>query len=328
MPISCKINLMAARSPQFAGVAKHARDHFGPAHDERIPPADSVVYVCGGRLPLEPGFHMHYHEGMEVGVVVSGRMDLVFGDTVFPCTPGDVFLSAMWEPHGWHTTAAGATNLGIIFRLDFLGNDFAQRIPWLSPFAAPAAQRPRVTTSHTRERVLVIARFLLQETTERDRGWVEVVRAGLQWLLVELIRDWHGPDRPKGVRSDHPSPNDLARIMPAVALVQDDAARVVRASEAAAACNLSLSRFQVIFRSTMGISFARFRLRSRLAFCAHRLLTTDLPIEAIADQAGFVDRSHLHRAFVRQYGCTPGQFREQQRMPGLYRARLAPPSLE
>ena len=322
---------MPARSVRTGDQAQHllhAGEHYGLAHDEHNPPPNTLAHVSAGPIGFDPGFHMHFHEGMELGVVLSGKEELIFEDEVFPCTPGDVWLCAMWEPHGWRPCSGGGTQVVVIFRPEFVGNELAMRVPWLSPFAVPASQRPRASGPHMRQRLLGIARSIAHEVTNRQRGWIEVTRVGLQWLLIELIRDWRPPQRLERPKSVKPSPNDLARIMPAVALVQDDAARVVRASAAAAACNLSLSRFQVIFRSTMGISFARFRLRSRLAFCAHRLLTTDLPIEAIADQAGFVDRSHLHRAFVRQYGCTPGQFREQQRMPGLYRARLAPPSLE
>jgi transcriptional regulator GlxA family with amidase domain len=39
------------------------------------------------------------------------------------------------------------------------------------------------------------------------------------------------------------------------------------------------------------------------------LLTSNLPIEAIARKAGFVDASHFHRTFVKHYGCTPRTYR-------------------
>jgi AraC-like DNA-binding protein len=264
---------------------------------------------------------MHFHQGMEVGVVLSGSEELVFNEAVLTCTPGDAWLCSMWEPHGWRASSGGGTQIAVIFRPEFVGDDLALRIPWLSPFAVPASQRPRTTTSQMRQRLLTIARCMSHDVVGGQRGWLEVVRVGLQWLLIELVRDWRPPQRQERLGVREPSPNDLARIMPAVTLVQDDLSRVVRLSEAAATCSLSMSRFHAIFRMTMGISFARFCLRSRLALCAHRLLTTDRPIEAIADEAGFVDRSHLHRAFVKQYRCTPGQFRDQHRTPVPRRSR-------
>jgi transcriptional regulator GlxA family with amidase domain len=61
----------------------------------------------------------------------------------------------------------------------------------------------------------------------------------------------------------------------------------------------------------MGLTFGKFALRNRVAHAASVLLSTDLPLEAIAGEYGFGDASHLHHAFVKQYGCTPVQYREQ-----------------
>ena len=61
----------------------------------------------------------------------------------------------------------------------------------------------------------------------------------------------------------------------------------------------------------MGLSFGMFCRRSRLGRVAQLLLSTDLSTETIAGEAGFADGSHLHRAFVKQYGCTPGVYRAQ-----------------
>jgi AraC-like DNA-binding protein len=83
--------------------------------------------------------------------------------------------------------------------------------------------------------------------------------------------------------------------------------------EAASRCGLGRAQFSLVFRDTMGMSFGRFCLRSRLGFVAEMLLSTDLPTQAIAQRAGFVDGSHMHRAFVARYGCTPGQYRADNR---------------
>ena len=91
--------------------------------------------------------------------------------------------------------------------------------------------------------------------------------------------------------------------------MQGDLHGKVSGPAVAAACALSPSRFYHLFRNAMGISFGRFALRARLAFAAQHLLYTDHSIRRIADEAGFVDCSHLHRSFVRHYGCAPGEYR-------------------
>jgi hypothetical protein len=61
----------------------------------------------------------------------------------------------------------------------------------------------------------------------------------------------------------------------------------------------------------MGQSYCSFRGRTRLAYAAQLLLTTDWPVERIAEQLGFADASHLHHAFARIYGCTPARYRTE-----------------
>ena len=48
-----------------------------------------------------------------------------------------------------------------------------------------------------------------------------------------------------------------------------------------------------------------------------RLGLAYLPLAAIADETGFVDRSHLHRAFGAHYGCSPTQYRTSRQLPNI-----------
>ena len=86
--------------------------------------------------------------------------------------------------------------------------------------------------------------------------------------------------------------------------------------EAAATCGLSVSQFGYVFRNVMGLSFGKFCMRARLAYVAQLLLGTNLSVEAIAQETGFADASHLHHAFVQTYGSTPARYRTNgQRLP-------------
>ena len=150
-----------------------------------------------------------------------------------------------------------------------------------------------------------------EEIEQRRPHWLTALQLGLVRVMLELCRDWE----PRGVARDHNGTlsNKLSRIVPALELLRERGPAGVGVPEAAAACGMSRATFSTIFRQTMGLSFGRLRLRAHLAYAAHRLLTTDLATDAIAAEAGFTDASHLHRAFVKHYGCTPGHYREQRR---------------
>ena len=122
-----------------------------------------------------------------------------------------------------------------------------------------------------------------------------------------LSREW-GPAAQPG-RAGAVRTGNLGKIMPAVRLVHSGPTRRLSLKEAAAACGLSVSQFGYLFRRLMGLSFGKFCMRARLGYVAQLLLTTDLPVEAIADATQFSDGSHLHHSFVHVYGSTPARYR-------------------
>lgn len=104
---------------------------------------------------------------------------------------------------------------------------------------------------------------------------------------------------------------NLNRVMPAIRLAGSLSTTPVNSLRAAEACGMSRSGFFLVFRQTMGLSFAAFSRRVRLSRVAQLLRQTELSVEAIAIEMGFVDGSHLSRLFARSYGVAPGRYRKQ-----------------
>ena len=154
-----------------------------------------------------------------------------------------------------------------------------------------------------RERVLAIGGEIIREAEHKLRGWRDGVRLRVLTLLLTIYRSLREGD-PGAYRLDADA-SDVARILPAVELVGLHPQRRVSLAEAAATCQLSVTRFRLLFRRTMGVSFGQFALRNRLAHAAHLLLSTRLSVEAVAKEVGFVDGSHLQRTFRKHYGRTP-----------------------
>lgn len=268
-------------------------------------------FVARSFRGAEPGPpQVSVHDGLELGVLISGAVEQRYDDYLFVGRPGDVWLVSMWEPHLWRTTASGTEQIAVVFLPEFLGDEATSTrgSGLLRPFASPPSERPVHPDPETRQVVLGVARELRDEVEQKPRGWETAVRLGVGRLLFEVSRNWEAPSRPSALPSSRAS--GLARIMPALEAVHARPATRVGLEQASAACGLSAPHFSRVFRQITGLSFAKFRLRAHLAYAARLLLTTELPTDAVAAQAGFVDGSHLHRNFVRQYGNTPGQYRK------------------
>jgi len=282
--------------------------------DQGIPAESDLLWAVtgGGDWFGPPSFHVH--RGFEVGVLLSGEVDMHFDQVVMRCRRGDVWLSNVYEPHGPSLARAPFRSVVLVFVPDFLGNEMVGELPWPTLFAVAPVQRPRTTSPEMRRTVLTLAGLLKRGVEERQHGWETAARFGLLLLLLELSRAWPSGDRPEP--SGHVRVGTLTRLMPAIGLARSLPWGRVSVMEAAESCGLSRSHFQGLFRATMGMSFGDFALRARLSFVAHRVSSTDRPIAAIAHEAGFVDVSHLDHRFVSRFGCTPTEYRQRADRPG------------
>jgi AraC-like DNA-binding protein len=207
-----------------------------------------------------------------------------------------------------------------VFGREFLGEDpLGRGMPWITPFIADPSERPRADLPEARKRVLVRAQILWQEVTAKRPDWQSVVRHDLLCLLTDLVREWaptEGIDVAVGASAAR-----LARVLPALNLVHARLSERVTVRDAASACGLSASRFQVVFRRIVGSSFGEYGLRARVLHAAQLLLHTDRTLSAIAREAGFIDDSHMRRRFVAHYGCTPAEYRRVRLLHARMHAR-------
>jgi AraC-like DNA-binding protein len=266
--------------------------------------------ICGlndGPDPPEP--RPHAHPGLELGIVVSGEEIVYFGDHKRECMQGDVWLCGMWESHSWYVPNAGTRTVVLIFPPEFIGGEIVCGVPCLTLFALPPEDRLSVNSPGVRRQVIQIGQSMRAEIARGEPHWEEVVRLELLRLLTILARDLGTLEERRVARRKRLS--GLARVMPAFGLVHSELSRRVKVKEAADACGMSPSRFHIVFRQTMGMTFGEFGLKSRLSFAAHELENTDRTIASIAAASGFSDDSHLHHCFRKEYSCTPAEYRER-----------------
>lgn len=96
-------------------------------------------------------------------------------------------------------------------------------------------------------------------------------------------------------------------------LIADGASGGPSLAAMADAAGYSKAHFVRLFRRSTGISPHRYVLQRRLDRARHLIVTTALALAEVASEAGFSSQSHLNSAFVRCYGCTPGDARREAR---------------
>jgi AraC family transcriptional regulator len=79
-------------------------------------------------------------------------------------------------------------------------------------------------------------------------------------------------------------------------------------TELAADAGVHPGHLAAAFRRHFGCTAGEYVRRQRVAAACRRLTGTDLPLAAVALEAGFADQSHFTRTFRRHLGLTPAEF--------------------
>ena len=249
--------------------------------------------------------HPDMHYDLQIGIVLSGALEVSFPDFRTRLCPGQFWWSSCWEPHVCTVTGDDTTHLVISFIPDALGNvDPFGQFRWLSPFSPAPAYRPQATTQKAKKKALSMGKTLRKINEERPFGWQTLLWLKIHELILVLSQERNAPQDRK-----HVSANSISRVLPALQSVKSDLSTPVSLQSAARACHMSVSRFSEVFRDIMGITFGTFALRARICGAAQVLKTTDQPIKAIAREWGFANSSHFHHVFRQHFRRTPAAYR-------------------
>ena len=71
--------------------------------------------------------------------------------------------------------------------------------------------------------------------------------------------------------------------------------------------------FSRVFKDRFGMTLADYLAKERTDAAARMLLDTELTTERIAQLCGYADKSGLYRAFGKQYGMKPSQYRAENK---------------
>jgi AraC family transcriptional regulator len=91
--------------------------------------------------------------------------------------------------------------------------------------------------------------------------------------------------------------------------------RPIKLEGMAASAGLSVPYFHKTFTKFFGISPAEYMYKLRLDLARELLLTSDLSVHAVASESGFDNPSYFYHFFKKRTGQTPGDFRQQHRLP-------------
>lgn len=249
---------------------------------------------------------LHSHTFYELLFCRSGSLQYLLGTQRYRLQRGDI----VYIP-------PGTSHRPLL--LDKLVEPYTRYLLWASPALAemlhgafpqeellPAeAFLLRTAATHWQEELGGLFRTGVQENYTRAPGWEAAVLGNTIRLLVQMARARAGEHalRPQAERQE---------LLDALLVyIENHLQDRITLAGTARRFLVSESSVNQLFRKRMKVSFYRFVTQRRL-IAAKVLLQDGLPAEQISARVGFGDYSSFYRAFKREYGISPAEYRRLQ----------------
>ena len=261
---------------------------------------------CGEACP----FLLHYHPEFELTLTRYSRGTRYIGSDVQAFGELDLALVGANCAHTWDS-AEEAKGVRTQVQVVFFTHDWLQT---LEAQGLPELHAVNQWIAAVRQGVVFSPRLMAQVLPLFDR--LEVAH-GLDRLVVllQIINALPNDEQARHLGAFGALPvgagNDR-RVEAALAHLQQHYRSGVRLEDIAAAAVTSSSTLKRLFQDHLAMSVTDVLIQLRIGHACHLLVSTDWPINRVANESGFANLGHFFRQFAAQKDCTPAQFRRRQ----------------
>jgi len=280
---------------------------------------------------------MHWHDHLEIALVLEGRGAFLFGRRALPAEPGDVFFIDNSQPHvavgdPCGTASAAATPLRlllVLFRPELIAGPGCRELDlgYLAPFRVDGrTASPRIRAgSALATQLAPILRELHDAWERHDPAERHFLDATLRRALGLVIRDRGTGSADAAARA---AADRREQIRPVLAYVDRHCRESITLDDVAEVVHVSPSRVRHVFKDVTGVGFKEYVTHVRVAEAKRMLLGTDLSVAEIARAVSYTNLHQFYRVFYRSCSMSPGEYRRYYTPAGAGNAEGAPSAIE
>ena len=221
---------------------------------------------------------MHWHDYLEIALVLEGSGAFLFGRREQPVEPGDVFFVDNSQPHvALPDPAAPLRLLLVLFRPELIAGPGCRELDlgYLAPFRVDErVASPRICGGTCLAAELApILRELREASARHDPTERHLLDATLRLALGLVIRDRGAGSADAAARADA---DRREQIRPVLSYVDRHCRESITLDDVAQVVHLSPSRVRHVFQDVTGVGFKEYVTHVRLAEAKRLLLATDL----------------------------------------------------
>ena len=267
----------------------------------------------------------HSHEFFELVYLISGRGTHRIGAASYPIHSGDVYMISPHEPHAYYPMEGEKVRIvNVLFLPSLLDesllNDTAlaglTRLLYIEPlFRAEARFMHRLNLQGgLAYRIELMLGEMAQEQRARAPGYTIVLKNIFCSLLVLLSRAYEQQIACEGAEPEFTRRH--AVVDSAVRYIEAHYTEAVSLTDVAQHTAISPSRLAHLFKAHTRRSILAYLHEHRINHICADLLSTNAPVNELAQRLGYGDLRFFYRMFRRHTGYSPTEYRRQFRNTG------------
>ena len=248
----------------------------------------------------------HVHRDLEIGYLIDGSVILKTAEGSVSLTKGDVYLINSMEPHEFISEGKGVLRTAIQFSPRFRENIFSNA----SHYFYRGNSNLRLALKDSKKQFDAICGLCIElaysyfaKADDYEYRCMSIA-SSLLYLLHKNM-DWELMDQTAYL----PLKETTNRLMAITDYIDRNFQRKLLLREIAENEGLSLTYLSHLFKDGLGMTFQDYLNQKRFEYASHLLFTTDWSTLDISVTSWFSDVRYFNEAFLRQYGCTPKQYR-------------------
>jgi AraC-like DNA-binding protein len=254
---------------------------------------------------------MHWHDYLEIAVVLEGRGVFLFGRRALEAEAGDIFFIDNSQPHlALADRGTSFRLLLVLFRPELIAGPGCREIDlgYLAPFRVDGrTASPRIpAASPLAAEVTPVLHELAAVWARRDPSERHLADATLRRALALVNREMGAASDLAAARA---ATDRRASIRPVLAYVDRHCGESIRLEAVAEEVHVSASRVRHVFKDVTGVGFKEYLTQVRVTEAKRLLLSTDLSVEAIAREVSYTNLHQFYKVFQRSCAMSPAEYR-------------------